>query len=429
MWEYLSFVIKQFHERLWIKPLFVCLLSIGAVFLAYLMDMTEIGYALPKVTEESTETLLQVMAASMLMMATFAVASMVAAYASASRSATPRAFPLIVADDGSQNALSVFIGAFIYSVVALVAMMNGFYGGKGSQFVLFSLTIFVLAIVILTFIRWVDDIARLGRVGNTIEKVEETVAEAMRKRQAAPRLGGVAAFHPTDERLPVFGNAIGFVQRVDTSALQSRAVKSHLSIVVAALPGTFCTPNRPVAFVIREGSSGVSDDDAAAIAASFQIGGSRVFEQDPRYGLLVLSEIASRALSPAINDPGTAIDVTGSLVRLLVTWNARGEAAEVPTVQFDRVAVAELSMADIFDDAFTGISRDGSGYVEVVVRLLKALEVLVAVGDPTMRDNALRHARLALARAEMALHFPEDLRVSKAASAFAVQPSSMPHTT
>ena len=48
----------------------------------------------------------------------------------------------------------------------------------------------------------------------------------------------------------------------------------------------------------------MSAEDAEAIAATFVIGGSRVFDQDPRFGLLVLSEIASRALSPAVNDPG-----------------------------------------------------------------------------------------------------------------------------
>lgn len=89
MRDYLSFVIKRLRERLWIKPLIVCVLSIGAVFLTNLMDLTELGRFLPEISKESTETLLKIMASSMLMMATFAVASMVAVYASASRSATP----------------------------------------------------------------------------------------------------------------------------------------------------------------------------------------------------------------------------------------------------------------------------------------------------------------------------------------------------
>ncbi|SFM00254.1 Uncharacterized membrane protein [Desulfomicrobium norvegicum] len=419
MWNHLSFIIKHFRERLWIKPLIVCVLSIAAVFLANLMDMTELGRFLPEITEESTETLLRIMASSMLMMATFAVASMVAAYSSASRSATPRSFPLIIADDVSQNALSVFIGAFIFSVVALVAMMNGLYVGRGSHFILFSLTIVVLAIVIVTFIRWVDNIARLGRLGHTITKVEAAAAEAIQKRQSAPRLGGVAAFGFPDAGRAVFG-AIGYVQHVDIAALQARAVQSGLRIVVAALPGTFCTPGRPVAWVIREATDSVSDEDAKAVADTFVIGDSRIFDQDPRFGLVVLSEIASRALSPAVNDPGTAIGVTGTLVRLFAMWNERGKADDVYAVQFDRVAVPELSLADMFDDAFTGIARDGAGNVEVVVWLLKALGSLAVAGDATMRDNALRHARLAVIRAEKALKISEDITAVREAAKYAI---------
>lgn len=420
MLDRLSFVIKQFRERLWVKPLVVCVLSIGAVFLADLMDMAELDRFLPEITKESIETLLEIIASSMLMMATFAVASMVAAYASASRSATPRSFPLMIADDVSQNALSVFTGAFIYSVVALVALMNGFYGGTGSRFILFCLTIGVLAVVILTFIRWVDNIARLGRLGDTIDKVEATAAKAIRMRQSAPRLGGVAASSPPHGGRAVVGKAIGYVEYVDTAALQKRAVASQLRIFVAALPGTFCTPNRPVAWVIREASGSVSDEDAEAIAAAFVLGGSRVFDHDPRFGLVVLSEIASRALSPAVNDPGTAIGITGAFVRLFVTWNECGKAGDMPKVQFDRVAVPELSMADMFDDAFTGIARDGAGNIEVVVRLLKAFEALATAGDASMRDNALRHARLALVRAENALKVPQDLAAARQAARFAV---------
>ncbi len=420
MLDHLSFIIKRFREHLWIKPLTVCVLSIGAVFLSNLMDMSDLGRFLPEITKGSTETLLKIMASSMLMIATFAVASMVAAYSSASRSATPRSFPLIISDDVSQNALSAFIGAFIYSVVALIALMNGLYGGTASRFILFSLTIIVLAVIIITFIRWVDNIARLGRLEHTITKVETATAEAIKKRQSEPRLGGIAVSSPPDGCRAVFGKAIGYVQRVDTAALQTRAVESQLRIFVEALPGTFCTPDRPVAWVIRDASGKVSDKDAAAVTAAFKIGSSRVFDQDPRFGLLVLSEIASRALSTAVNDPGTAISVTGTLVRLFVMWNECGKTADVSAVQCDRVAVPELSVADMFDDAFTGIARDGAGMVEVVVRLLKALESLAAAGDAAMRNNARRHARLALVRAENTMKTPEDLTAVREIARFAL---------
>ena len=94
---------------------------------------------------------------------------------------------MIIADDVSQNALSTFIGAFIYGNVALVALLNGYYQSAG-RFTLFVLTVIVFAFVIISFVRWVDRIARLGRLGNTIEKIENTTEKALSMHARHPTL-------------------------------------------------------------------------------------------------------------------------------------------------------------------------------------------------------------------------------------------------
>lgn len=111
-----------------------------------------------EITQDSIGQLLSIISTSMLVIAIFAVASMVSAYASASNTATPRFFSLVIADDISQNALSTFIGAFIFSIVSLIALKNGYYDKEG-RFALFLLTLIVFVIVIAMFIRWVDCIA------------------------------------------------------------------------------------------------------------------------------------------------------------------------------------------------------------------------------------------------------------------------------
>ena len=113
------------------------------------------------------------------------------------------------------------------------------------------------------------------------------------------------------------------------------------------------------------------------------VGNDRVFDHDPRFGLVVLSEIASRALSAAVNDPGTAIDDIGRLVRLFVLWSDRterndGAAKKRKTPLYDRVEVPELSVRDMLDDAFSAIGRDGATMVEVAIRLQKDLRSLPA---------------------------------------------------
>ena len=73
----------------------------------------------------------------------------------------------------------------------------------------------------------------------------------------------------------------------------------------------------------------------------------------------------------------------------------------------------------MFDDAFTAIARDGAGTIEVSGRLQKAFESLASIGDAEIRDAAIHHSRLALARAEKVLEIPEDLEVVRKLAKFA----------
>ncbi|MBW8367616.1 MAG: DUF2254 domain-containing protein [Arenimonas sp.] len=402
--------LSRLRDRLWIKPLVVCLFSVAGVFAAALADGTGLGDIVPEIDSDSIRTLLGVMASSMLVIATLSVSSMVSAYASASATATPRSFRLVVSDDVSQNALSTFLGAFIYSVVGLTAAMNGYFGRAG-LFVLFVLTVTVFAIVILTFLRWVDSIARLGRMGSTIDRVEQAAAAALKRRRQAPTLCA-APVRPDASGRAVFAGQVGYVQSLDLPALQAWAQDAQVRVVVTALPGTFATPGRPLAQVI----GGPEDLDFSCVVKAFDVGGDRLFDDDPRFGLIVLGEIAGRALSPAVNDPGTAIDVIGTLVRLFTLWSEPTPVADQAEPKYDRVEVPEISARDLFDDAFTVIARDGAGSVEIGVRLQKALACLAQMGGPEMRDAAEHHSRLALKRAAKALAMEEDLAELQAAA-------------
>jgi uncharacterized membrane protein len=402
MRERLRFLLSRLRERLWIKPLIACALSVAGVLLAHLADRMVVDGSVPEVTQASVIELLKIIAAGMLAVATFAVASMVSAYASAGQVATARAFPLIVADDVSQNALSTFVGAFIFSVVGISAAMNGYYGRAG-RFTLFVLTVVVLVIVVLTFVRWVDRIARLGRIGAIVDKVERATSAALARRQRQPWLGGVAP-EPCAAGVAVHGDCTGYVQHIDMARLQRLAAEHAVRVTVAVLPGTYVSPARALCHLHR---ADARDEPCAraAFAKAFAIGNQRQFDDDPRFGMVVLAEIAGRALSPGINDPGTAIGVLGSLHRLFADL-ARGEAADPATC--DRVAIAALALDDLFDDAFNAIARDGAGIVEVALRLQRHHGEL-GREHPPLRADARRHADLALRRAERALDFPDDI--------------------
>lgn len=436
MTDRLRFILNRLRERLWIKPLIFCLLSVGGVLLAQMADNLALNGKLPEISQDSVIELLTIIATTMLGVATFAVASMVSAYATAGQMATARAFPLIVADDVSQNALSTFIAAFIFSIVGLTAAMNDYYGRAG-RFTLFVLMALVLAVVVLTFVRWVDRIARLGRVGAIILTVERATAEALARRRKQPYLGGVPLTGPAGGT-PLYPESTGYLEHVDTPRLQKQAVKWGLRVRLDVLPGAYVGPTLALCHLTP------LDPEAGAppppvldcFIKAFTIGHSRKFDHDPRFGLLVLSEIACRALSPGINDHGTAISVVGSMRRLFEddVRARKGKEGNVDEDEdnekfedklkdklkhklkrrkktpkrCDRVGVPALEIDALFDDAFSPIARDGAKSTQVVLCLLRHLGELGHYG-PAMRACAHLHADLTLKRAEQALDFPRDL--------------------
>ncbi|THC41858.1 DUF2254 domain-containing protein [Massilia sp. Mn16-1_5] len=398
-----QFLLNRLRERLWVKPVIACVLSVAGVLLAHAADGVALGWKVPDIAQSSVIDLLKIVAASMLGVATFAVASMVAAYASTGQSATARAFPLVVADDVSQNALSIFVGTFIFSIIALSASTNDYFGKPG-RFTLFVLTLLSLIIVVLVFVRWVDRIARLGRLGAVIGKVEQATAQAMARRRERPCLGGLAADGPPCG-LAFHSEEHGSLQRIDMPALQRLAARCRVRITLAVVPGAVIVPSRPLGYVLPD--AGASEAvDPSLLRKAFVIGPHRHFDEDPRFGLVVLAEIGCRALSPAVNDPGTAISVLGALQRLFAGWVAPAQPA---SPEYDRVEVPRLSLDDMFDDAFPALARDGAGLIEVAMRVQRVLGELGRCGDAQLAAAAHRHAVLALARAERALAFPPDL--------------------
>jgi len=435
----LRFLLFSLKEKLWVKPLSLCLLSIAAVFTSKLADGTALAQHLPTVEQASVETLLSIMASSMLVIATFSAGTMVSAYASASRSSTPRSVSLIISDDASQNALSTFVGAFIFSVVAITASSNNFFEDAGI-FLLFCLTCLVFAIVILTFIRWVDSVARLGRVGSTVQKVEAAAMRAINHRLSTPRLGGKQQPKSVKEQggdtskyQTLTTDSIGYVQMVDMAKVQAWAEEQGTQVHIAMLPGQFCTPDRPLCYIESvkqkqsvdnsknkssdkvdgqndgndEGKSNEKSDKAALLSA-FQIGSERSFEADPRYGLVVLSEIASRALSPSVNDPGTAISILGSYARLFIQWAQKEVENEADDIKYHNVTVPNISTEDMFDDAFTGVARDGASMIEVSIRMQKTLDAIAKTSNGKVSTAATEHAKTAYERSINALTYEGD---------------------
>ncbi|MEH3040811.1 MAG: DUF2254 domain-containing protein [Sphingomonas paucimobilis] len=319
--------------------------------------------------QNAVGTVLEIIASSMLAVTTFSLTAMVSAYSSATQLATPRATQLMISDRTSQNALSTFLGAFIFAVVGVIGLQTRLYGGQG-RVVLLLATVLLIVLVVVTLLRWIAHLAAFGRMADVIDRVEDAACKAMAAFAKNPYGGGRPAIALPPGNGAVTASRIGYVTHIDVAALAALAEKHDVAIHVEALPGTLVHDGRPL---LRIAGSPCDDAARRAMADAFVIERHRRFDHDPRLGLIALGEIAGRALSPAVNDPGTAIEVVNALLRTLslLPADAPPPDAELPPVYLPRPGAGEM-----IRDGFVPIVRDGAGQEEAAVRALKALAAL-----------------------------------------------------
>ena len=359
-----------------------------------------------KIGADAIDGLLNILASSMLAVTTFSLSIMLSAFAAASSTATPRAFLLLKTDRTAQQVLASFIGAFIFSLVGIVSLKIGIYG-EGGRVILFAATILVLILIIFNLVRWIGHLTDFGRLGDTMRRVEEAAADAMTRRLSTPWLGAnpMRDRSPPERAVPLLCREVGHVQFVNLGSLDAFAEQAGCHIYIDVLPGEFVYDGVVLAHVLN-GPTG-PDYDALLddIRGCFEIGMNRSFDQDPRFGMITLSEIASRALSPAVNDPGTAIDVVRRMTRVLSLWQERSEEE----VEFPHLWIRGLQAEEMLRDAFAALSRDGAALYEVQVCVQRSLLALVRLNPHIFAEGAVVQSRRAMEFARDAMLIGDDV--------------------
>lgn len=184
----LKLLLHHMGSRLWVRASFFSVFAVfTALVAAFSKNLIPASFA-ETIGAETVDTILKILASSMLSVTIFSLNAMVSAYSAATTSVTPRATKLMLADSLTQNMLSTFIGSFIYSLVCLIALQTGIYGEPG-RVVLFFVTLALIVVIVITLIRWIEHVNKLGRVTETTKLVEITAADAIRRRARDPCLG------------------------------------------------------------------------------------------------------------------------------------------------------------------------------------------------------------------------------------------------
>ena len=195
----------------------------------------------------------------------------------------------------------------------------------------------------------------------------------------------------------------GYVQRIDHKRLLHAAGQREAVVCVTFRPGQYILEGEALAHVLPAARG---DELRTAIHGAVMIGQHRTLEQDIEFAFAQLSEIAIRALSPAINDTYTGlicIDWLGDALRMLVARPMPDEAWRTRRGEI-RLLFPPVRVARIVPTAFDLIRQSGAGNPAVIIRLLQTYARLA----PLLRNDDQRQAFLDQAEAarETASHSP-----------------------
>ena len=395
------FRLRKVLRRMWVRTTAFAVLALLAAALSRIIAPLLPDAVVEVVHVDAVLDILTVLSSSMLAVTTFSLGVVMSARQAISSNITPRAHQFVAEDQTIQRVLATFMGAFTYALTAQVLLRTGFYA-QASSAVILIVTVLVLILVIIAMLAWIEHLTQIGSIPDTVAELEAAMKGAIADWKSRPALGACPA--PSEAPLPagattaVRAESSGYVQYIDIGALDRLAEEAGGQVYVEAAVGAHVIAGSTLCHHTGR-------IDAADLRDAFTIDGGRTYEQDVRFGIIVLSEIAQRALSPAVNDPGTAIFIIDRITALLGTGAVPVEP-EAPTCP--NVFMPAVTSADLVMDGYAPIARDGAAMVEIQTRLQKAFAALADIGDAAMRDAALTASTRAATLAEGALALEED---------------------
>ncbi|WP_170865600.1 DUF2254 domain-containing protein [Wenxinia saemankumensis] len=390
--------IGRLWRRLWVRAVLVAVLGLSLVGLSRLIGgLVPVGVA-EALGLSALPGLLEILATSMLTVTTFSLTAVVTVFRSASQQFTPRMHRDLMTDRPTQTALATFIGAWIFALAALVAIEQPTFT-EDDRAALFLATLLVAAVIVIEMLRWMVHLQGVGSLLHLGARVEREGLMALRDRQdgAWAEFGRAGPGTPPGREIRVEEPV--YLQQVNPADLLRLAAADGARIHLAAGPGAFLDAGAVLARI-----EGGTERTEARLRKALHLGATRTEEQDPRFALVELSELGSKALSPGVNDLGTAIDVTGRIARVLqLAW------PPAPPREGARVTIPALRAEDVLDDGFAAIARDGAHLIEVQLFVLGRLRALAGSGDPGMQAAAREMAAHVARQARGALSSARDM--------------------
>jgi uncharacterized membrane protein len=281
--------------------------------------------------------------------------------------------------------LASLVGTFTFSFTLLAGVEEDSVPNLGitASGALMAVNLFLFLFFLDRMIHRLRPVAVAALVGRAGRRSFESAVRAAATPDAPEIIRG--QFESSDEpTLIVRSRRAGSIQAFDGAGLVRFARAQGCTLVLTHVVGDFVSEGTPVILVY--GGGDVDRSAERRLRGMLALGVERTIEQDPAFALRIMVDIAIKALSPAVNDPTTAVQVLnhlGETLRLIGATDLTSRPGD--DGRPSRVLVAVRDWPDFLALGVTEIREYGASSVQVVRRLRALLEELHGTVRPEHR--------------------------------------------
>jgi uncharacterized membrane protein len=347
------------------------------------------------------------LSASLLSLIVFAFSILLLAIQIAGGQLSPRIIARIFQARILRWTVAAFVFSYTYSLAALSRIGERVPQLPVAIAIFSSLTSLALFIFL---VQRVGEGFRPGTVMTTVAAETRKVVDAIYPRPFSPAGGehaGLSLDFSRPDRIIEQRKVPGVVLAFDVGGVVALGARAGCVVELVPQVGDFVPVGEPL-FRVHGAGAGAIDD--RALRDCVALGIERTLEQDPAFGFRIIVDVASKALSPAINDPTTGVLAVDQLHHLLQL--VAGRQLDTGVVRDSSGAVRLLYRTPDWEDFVTLTATElriyGAGNPQVT-RRLRAMYGQLLRAVPAERAGALRHeVSLLEATVEAAWAHPAD---------------------
>jgi uncharacterized membrane protein len=342
------------------------------------------------------QVILAGIAASIMTVVSIVFAILLMTLTLASMQFSPRIILSFTRDRVTQWTLGIFLGTFSYCMAALPAARALPSPFSPVATVLGAMLLALACVSWLLF--FIHHIAQAISVNQIVDKIAAETEAVIDDLMPWPRNHGYAndRNYPIEGpfETPVTSATSGYIRFIDTKRLAALAKTYRVKIQVLRRVGHFVPAHVPLMMVSK--GERLSHEGRAALRGAFDFGPSRTLQQDVEFGVLQIVDIALRAISPAVNDPSTAISCVDQLSRILIRFASRDppESRLYNPPGVLRVVIPWIGFEGLLDSAFEQTRMYSKGDFAVSLRMLRALgDIATTTPDSAIRQSLADRGR------------------------------------